>query len=66
MIIHDLHRLKERLAAHTLTKLNLVSRQEFDIQTALLKKTRETLQQLEEKISMLEKTRTPQNVIDSK
>jgi BMFP domain-containing protein YqiC len=66
MIIHDLHRLKERLAASALTKLNLVSRQEFDIQTALLKKTRENLQQLEEKISMLEKTHRPQNVIDSK
>jgi len=66
MIIPDLHRLQERLAALALTKLNLVSRQEFDIQTALLKKTRDTLQQLEEKIAMLEKTRTPQNVIDSK
>ncbi len=55
MNIHSLHQVQERLAAAALRKLNLVTRQEFDIQTVLLKKTQETLQQLEEKVSLLEK-----------
>ncbi|WP_029147772.1 accessory factor UbiK family protein [Methylophilus sp. 5] len=37
-----------------LTKMELVSREEFDIQSALLARTQQQLQALEEKISQLE------------
>lgn len=37
-----------------LTKMELVSREEFDIQTALLARTQQQLRALEEKISALE------------
>lgn len=37
-----------------LTKMELVSREEFDIQSALLARTQQQLKQLEEKISALE------------
>jgi len=46
---------QERLSA-TLEKLDLVTRQEFDIQTALLKTTADQLKVLEEKIAHLEKS----------
>ncbi|MCW9014096.1 MAG: accessory factor UbiK family protein [Gammaproteobacteria bacterium] len=39
----------------TLSKMNLVSREEFDIQTAVLERTREKLKQLETLITELEK-----------
>ena len=65
MNIHSLHQFQERLATAALKKFNLVTRQEFDIQTALLKKTRETLQQLEEKIAILEKNRSVQTKVNS-
>lgn len=35
----------------SLSKLNLVTREEFDIQTALLERTREKLDQLEKKLT---------------
>ena len=38
----------------TLRNMNLVSREEFDTQTAVLKRTREKLEQLQEKVSQLE------------
>lgn len=37
-----------------LTKMELVSREEFDIQSALLARTQQQLKALEEKISLLE------------
>lgn len=37
-----------------LTKMELVSREEFDIQSALLARTQQKLKTLEEKISLLE------------
>ena len=37
-----------------LTKLDLVSRQEFDVQAAVLKRTREKLEALEKKVGELE------------
>ncbi len=37
-----------------LTKMELVSREEFDIQSALLARTQQQLKTLEEKISLLE------------
>ena len=38
-----------------LMKLDLVSREEFDVQTKVLLRTREKLQALEEKLQQLEK-----------
>ena len=43
----------------TFSRLDLVSREEFDIQTELLSRTRELLDELEKKISDLEQTRNP-------
>jgi len=41
------------------SNLELVSREEFDIQTHLLSRTRELLEELEKKISDLEQTGNP-------
>lgn len=41
-----------------LTKMELVSREEFDIQTALLARTQQQLKMLEEKIISLEEAQT--------
>ena len=38
----------------SLKRMNLVSREEFDVQTALLSRTREKLEQLELQITQLE------------
>ncbi len=43
------------LLARTLEKMDLVSREEFDIQVAVLAKTRQKLEELEKKVSELEK-----------
>lgn len=42
-----------------LTKLDLVSREEFDVQTAVLARTREKLEQLEARLGELETQRRP-------
>lgn len=39
-----------------LAKLDLVTRQEFDIQAAVLRRSRELLEELEKRIAALEKT----------
>jgi hypothetical protein len=39
-----------------LAKLDLVTRQEFDIQAAVLRRSRERLEELEQRIAALEKT----------
>ena len=39
----------------SLSKMNLVTREEFDIQSALLTRTREKLDQLEKQLAELEK-----------
>lgn len=44
-----------------LTKMELVSREEFDIQAALLARTQQQLRQLEEKISQLEQGQASNN-----
>jgi BMFP domain-containing protein YqiC len=41
-----------------LTRLDLVSREEFDVQTAVLKRTREKLNALERRLAELEKPAT--------
>lgn len=47
---HNLHALIQG----ALTKMELVSREEFDIQSALLARTQQQLKSLEEKITQLE------------
>ena len=37
----------------TLSKMNLVSREEFDVQSAVLQRTREKLEQLEKEVKAL-------------
>lgn len=41
------------LLQNSLTKMNLVSREEFDVQAALLKRSREKLDQLERQLAEL-------------
>lgn len=41
------------LIQKSLTKMNLVTREEFDIQTAVLQRTREKLEELEKQIEQL-------------
>ena len=41
------------LLQSTLTKMNLVSREEFDVQSAVLQRTREKLEALEKQIEQL-------------
>lgn len=41
------------LLQKSLTKMNLVTREEFDIQTAVLQRTREKLEELEKQIEQL-------------
>ena len=43
------------LLQSTLTKMNLVSREEFDVQSAVLQRTREKLEQLEQQVAQLQK-----------
>jgi ubiquinone biosynthesis accessory factor UbiK len=50
--------LKASLAAW-LSKLDLVTREEFDVQTQVLARTREKLQELETRLARLEQTETP-------
>lgn len=46
--------LIEQAIATALRKLNLISREEFDIQTKVLQRTREKIEVLEQKIASLE------------
>ena len=43
------------LLQSTLTKMNLVTREEFDVQSAVLQRTREKLEQLEKQVEQLQK-----------
>jgi len=43
------------LLQSTLTKMNLVSREEFDVQSAVLQRTREKLEALEKQVEKLTK-----------
>ena len=47
------------LLQSTFTKLALVSREEFDVQTEVLRQTREKLESLEKQLSTLEQTKKP-------
>jgi BMFP domain-containing protein YqiC len=51
----DLESNIHALLQNTLAKMNLVPREEFDVQTALLERTREKLEKLEKLLDELEK-----------
>ena len=51
----DLESNIQTLLQNTLSKMNLVTREEFDVQTALLERTREKLEKLERLLDELEK-----------
>lgn len=51
---HDVETNVHALLQSALSKMNLVTREEFDVQAALLARTREKLEQLEEQIAKLE------------
>ena len=55
-IQQDLESNIKALLQSSLSKMNLVTREEFDIQSALLTRTREKLDQLEKQLAELEKT----------
>jgi BMFP domain-containing protein YqiC len=46
----------QQVAKDTLTKMDLVTREEFEVQAAMLQKYREKLAQLEERLAELEDT----------
>jgi ubiquinone biosynthesis accessory factor UbiK len=52
--VSDLNKNINALIKGTLTKMELVTREEYDVQTAALAKTREKLELLEEKLTRLE------------
>lgn len=56
----DVDKKIRRLLQSQLSKLDLVSREEFDIQTQVLLRTREKLALMEQRISALERENNPQ------
>ena len=52
--VADIEKNARALASTFFTKLDLVSREEFDIQSQVLLRTREKLKALEERLSRLE------------
>lgn len=52
--VGDLDKNIHALLRSTFTKLELVSREEFDVQTEVLRRTREKLEALEKKLNELE------------
>ena len=53
--ISDIEDNINALLKSTFTKMNQINREEFDVQTGVLKKTREKLEKLEEQLSKIEK-----------
>lgn len=51
---HDMEKNLRAALNATFARMDLVTREEFDVQTALLSKTRELLQELEAKVGELE------------
>jgi BMFP domain-containing protein YqiC len=49
----DIERNVKSLLQSSLTKMNLVTREEFDVQSAVLQHTREKLEQLEKQVAQL-------------
>ena len=54
--ISDIEDNINALLKSTFTKMDLITREEFDVQTGVLKKTREKLEKLEEQLSRIEKS----------
>lgn len=54
---HDIEKNLRAMLAATFARLDLVTRQEFDVQSAVLARTREKLAGLEAKIAEVEKKR---------
>ena len=52
----DIENNVRSLLQTTLTKMNLVTREEFDVQSAVLQRTREKLEQLEKQLEQLKQT----------
>ena len=52
--VADIEKNARALLASFFTKLDLVSREEFDIQSQVLQRTREKLKALEERVARLE------------
>lgn len=55
-LVQDLEQNFKAVLQSGLAKLDLVTRQEFDIQAAVLRRSRERLEELERRIAALEKT----------
>ncbi|MDH5388405.1 MAG: accessory factor UbiK family protein [Gammaproteobacteria bacterium] len=53
-IQQDLESSIKNLLQNSLSKMNLVTREEFDVQSALLARTRKKLDQLEKQLSKIE------------
>ena len=56
----DLEKNAKAVVSGFLAKLDLVTREEFDIQTQVLARTREKLKELEARVEALEKARSAQ------
>jgi len=54
--INDIENNINALLKSTFTKMNQINREEFDVQTGVLKKTREKLEKLKEQLSKIEKS----------
>jgi len=55
----DLEKNIRALMQNTFAKMNLVTREEFDVQTAVLQRTREKLESLEKQLAELESKYSP-------
>ena len=55
----DLEKNIRALMQNTLAKMNLVTREEFDVQSAVLARTREKLEKLEKQLADLESKYSP-------
>ncbi len=53
----DLEKNVKALLSTSLMRLDLVTRQEFDVQSGVLKRSRERLEELEKRLAVLEQTR---------
>lgn len=53
--ISDIEENINALLKGMFTKMDLITREEFDVQTGVLKKTREKLENIEKKLSEIEK-----------
>ena len=56
----DLEKNARAAVSGLLAKLDVVTREEFDIQSQVLARTRERLKELEARVAALEKARSPQ------